>query len=63
MVNVDDAFRVKYKVEKDEFQVLVDFDKLKEFIAKPDEVSVYDVLADVKILRINVVVKWRLLMF
>jgi len=43
MVNVDDAFRVKYKVEKDEFQVLVDFDKLKEFIAKPDEVSVYDV--------------------
>lgn len=51
MVNVDDAFEVRYKKNGDQFEVLVDFDKLKEFEKKPDEISVYDVLADVKIFK------------
>lgn len=51
MVNVDDAFEVKYKKGGENFEVLVDFDKLNEFKKKPDEISVYDVLADTKIFR------------
>ena len=51
MVNVDESFEVKFKSGKDEFQVLVDFDKLTEFKKKPSEISVYDVLADSKIFK------------
>jgi len=51
MVKVDDAFQVKYKHGKNEFQVLVDFDKLVEFKKKPQEISVYDVIADIKIFK------------
>ena len=51
MVNVDESFEVKFKSGKDEFQVLVDFDKLNEFKKKPTEISVYDVLADQKIFK------------
>ncbi len=51
MVNVDEAFEVRYKKSGDQFEVLVDFDKLKEFEKKPNEISVYDVLADVKIFK------------
>ena len=51
MVNVDEAFEVRYKKGGEQFEVLVDFDKLKEFEKSPDSVSVYDVLADVKIFR------------
>ena len=47
MVNVDEAFELRYKG----FEVLVDFDKLNEFKANSDEVSVYDVLADPKIFK------------
>ena len=51
MVNVDEAFEIRYKKGGENFQVLVDFDKLKEFQKKPTEISVYDVLADVKIFK------------
>jgi hypothetical protein len=51
MVKVDEAFEVRYKKGGEQFEVLVDFDKLKEFEKSPDTVSVYDVLADVKIFR------------
>lgn len=51
MVNVDDAFQVRYKFGGENFEVLVDFDKLNEFKKKPEEVSVYDVLADTKIFK------------
>ncbi len=51
MVNVDDAFEVRYKKAGEMFEVLVDFDKLNEFKKKPNEVSVYDVVADVKIFK------------
>ncbi len=51
MVNVDDAFEVKYKKGGESFEVLVDFDKLEEFKKKPDSISIYDVLADVKIFK------------
>lgn len=46
MVNIDDAFEVRYKKNGNQFEVLVDFDKLNEYKKKPLEVSVYDVLAD-----------------
>ena len=49
MVNVDEAFQVRYKFAGETFEVLVDFDKLQEFKEKPEEISVYDVLADGKI--------------
>ena len=51
MVNVDEAFEMRYKKAGEQFQVLVDFDKLKEFQKKSEEVSVYDVLADNKIFK------------
>lgn len=51
MVNVDDAFEVRYKKGGESFEVLVDFDKLNDFKKKPTEISVYDVLADVKIFK------------
>ena len=50
MVNIDDAFEVRYKKEKEQFEVLVDFDKLNEF-KKDNTISVYDVLADTKIFK------------
>ena len=51
MVNVNEAFEVRYKFAGENFEVLVDFNKLKEFRRKPKEVSPYDVLADVKIFK------------
>lgn len=51
MVNVDEAFEVRYKKEGNQFEVLVDFDKLNLFRKKPEEISVYDVLADNKIFK------------
>lgn len=51
MVNVDEAFELRYWKGKEEFQVLVDFDELQKFRKKPEEISVYDVLADTKIYR------------
>ncbi|MCA9496813.1 MAG: ribosome assembly factor SBDS [Nanoarchaeota archaeon] len=51
MVNVDEAFQIRYKFSGEEFQVLVDFNKLEEFKKKQDEISVYDVLADTKIFK------------
>ncbi len=51
MVNVDDAFEIRYKKSGEQFEVLVDFDKLNEFKKKDAEISVYDVLADVKIFK------------
>lgn len=49
MVSVDKAFEIRYKLGNEQFEVLVDFDKLKEFKKKPDEISVYDILADSRI--------------
>ncbi len=51
MIKVDEAFEVRYKQGKNNFVVLVDFNKLKEFKSKSDEVSVFDVLADTKIFK------------
>lgn len=51
MAKVDEAFEVRYKKGKENFEVLVDFDSLAEFRKKPDETSVYDVLADYKIFK------------
>lgn len=51
MVNVNEAFTVRYKKNGQEFEVLVDFDKLNEFKKNPEEVDIYDVLADVKIFK------------
>ena len=51
MVKVDEAFEMRYKKNGEMFQVLVDFDKLKEFQKKTEEISVYDVLADTKIFK------------
>lgn len=51
MVKVDQAFEVRYFKDRNQFEVLVDFDKLREFKEKPEELSVYDVLADQKIFR------------
>lgn len=51
MVKVDEAFEVKYKKAGENFEVLVDFDKLNEYKKKPTEISVYEVLADVKIFK------------
>ena len=51
MVNVDEAFEMRYKKHGETFQVLVDFDKLKEFEKKPEETDIYDVLADTKIFK------------
>jgi len=49
MVNVDEAFEVHYKQGKEDFQILVDFEKLEEFRKDPNKYSVYDILADYKI--------------
>ncbi|MFW5704826.1 MAG: ribosome assembly factor SBDS [Nanoarchaeota archaeon] len=49
MVNVNEAFEVRLRVAGNIFEVLVDFDKYREFMKKPDEVDIYDVLADRKI--------------
>jgi ribosome maturation protein SDO1 len=49
MVKVDEAFEVRFKVGKENFEVLVDFDKLNEFKKNPNNFDVYDVLADYKI--------------
>ena len=49
MVNVDKAFELRYKINGVEFQLLVDFDKLKEFKKNSDQMTVFDVLADSKI--------------
>lgn len=51
MVNVDEAFEMRYKKDGNQFEVLVDFDKLNEFKKKPEEISVYDVVADTKIFK------------
>lgn len=51
MVNIDEAFEVRLKINDNNYQVLVDFDKLKEFRKNSNEVSVYDVLADTKIFK------------
>ena len=51
MVKVDEAFELRFKQGKENFEVLVDFDKLQEFLKKPDEIDVYDVLADTKIFK------------
>jgi ribosome maturation protein SDO1 len=49
MVNVNEAFEVRYEKNKNKFEVLVDFDKLNEFRKNTEEISVYDVLADSKV--------------
>lgn len=51
MVSVDNAFEVRYKKGGEQFEVLVDFDKLNEFKKNSTEMSVYDVLADTKIFK------------
>lgn len=51
MVNVDDAFEMRYKRNGENFEVLVDFDMLKKFQKSSNEFSVYDVLADIKIFK------------
>ena len=55
MVNVDDAFEMRYKFAGEEFQVLVDFDKLNEFKAQQGKseqsIQISDVLADDKIFK------------
>lgn len=51
MVGIDEAFELRYKKKDNEFQVLVDFEKYKEFKKNPSEVSVYDALGDVKIFK------------
>jgi len=49
MVKVDEAFEIRYKFCGNNFEVLVDFEKLNEFKKNPEKISVYDVLADDKI--------------
>lgn len=51
MVKVDEAFELRYKKDGNNFEVLIDFDKLNEFKLKSNEISVYDVLADSKIFK------------
>lgn len=51
MVEVNDAFEVRYKYSGENFEVLVDFDKLNEFKKNPKSIDVYDVLADTKIFK------------
>lgn len=57
MVKVDEAFEVKYKKAKANFEVLVDFDKLNEFKKNQEKeetknkTSVFDVLADDKVFK------------
>ena len=51
MVKVDDAFEVRYKFAGENFEVLVDFDKLQEFKKEGSEVEVSEVLADDKIFK------------
>ncbi|MDA3856563.1 MAG: ribosome assembly factor SBDS [Candidatus Woesearchaeota archaeon] len=51
MVKVDEAFEVRYKKGGNQFEVLVDFEKLNEYKKKHYAISVYDVLADVKIFK------------
>jgi ribosome maturation protein SDO1 len=55
MVSVDKAFEMRYKFAGEEFQVLVDFDKLNEFKAQQEGsdqlVQMSDVLADDKIFK------------
>ncbi len=51
MVKVDEAFELRYKFAGENFEVLVDFDKLNEFKKNQEEINVYDVLADDKIFK------------
>ncbi len=55
MVKVDEAFEVKYKKAKANFEVLVDFDKLNQFKKDQEKgenkVNVFDVLADDKVFK------------
>jgi ribosome maturation protein SDO1 len=51
MVKIDQAFEVRLKIGKENFEVLVDFDKLNEFKKDPEKIDVYDVLADFKIFK------------
>lgn len=51
MVKVDEAFEVKYKKAGENFEVLVDFDKLNEYKKDQEKVSVFDVLADEKVFK------------
>ncbi len=51
MVNVNESFEVRYKYAGENFQVLVDFEKLNEFKKNPDKVQINEVLADLKIFK------------
>lgn len=51
MVNVDKAFEVKYKKAGDNFEVLVDFEKLNDFKKNQETTSIFDVLADDKVFK------------
>ena len=55
MVSVDKAFEVRYKFAGEQFEVLVDFDKLQQFKKEQDKeektVELQDVLADDKIFK------------
>jgi ribosome maturation protein SDO1 len=55
MVNVDEAFEVRYKKAKENFEVLVDFDKLNLYIKDQErgenKINVFDVVADEKIFK------------
>jgi len=51
MVNVDEAFELKYKRNGESFEILVDFEKYKEFKKNPEKINIYDVLADDKIFK------------
>ncbi len=48
MVKVDESFILIYKKEGQEFQVLVDYEKLLQF-KKEENIDIYDVLADTSI--------------
>ena len=51
MVNIDEAFEVRLNKNGNHYEVLVDFDKYRDFKDKPEEIDVYEVLADHKIFK------------
>jgi len=51
MVKVDKAFELRYKKNGNNFEVLIDFDKLNQWKKDQKKYSIYDVLADTKIFK------------
>jgi len=51
MVKVDEAFEVKYKKAGENFELLVDFDKLNDYKKNQETTQIFDVLADDKVFK------------